>query len=395
MGRAAAQRGHPLGGSSVSREAGRQHAGGHVDPLQAAAEHQEPPAVVAAHGGVGQARQDGGPLLHVGEQGVGTDRRRPGPPCAGMALWVAFRHSHISDEMASRAPRAFSRAAVSAPAIEVVSGVEGEHVDDVGDRRRRRRRAPRPSPPAAPGRRRPRRPTDPPGGGGCGRRGSGRCPRPARRTGPSSTATRRCGSARPPRPCCCCCCCWAAWGTTGPGSSGFARRQRVEGRGRQRAGAGWSAPAPGSASTQVSLEPPPWLEFTTRLPSGSATRVRPPGTTQTRSPSFTANGRRSMWRGRSGRPDVRRRRRQLHDLLGDPAPRVGEEHVAHAAQLRVGGLGPDHQAVAARAVHRLEDQLVEAGQDRRQLVRLVEAVGVDVGEQRLLARGSNRIMSGT
>ena len=30
----------------------------------------------------------------------------------GSALWVALRHSHISDEMASRAPRAFSRAAV-------------------------------------------------------------------------------------------------------------------------------------------------------------------------------------------------------------------------------------------------------------------------------------------
>ena len=47
------------------------------------------------------------------------------------------------------------------------------------------------------------------------------------------------------------------------------------------------------ASTQVSLEPPPWLELTTREPSTSATRVSPPGSTQTPSPSLTANGRRS------------------------------------------------------------------------------------------------------
>jgi len=53
------------------------------------------------------------------------------------------------------------------------------------------------------------------------------------------------------------------------------------------------------ASTQVSLLPPPWLEFTTRLPFGSATRVRPPGSTNTSSPSLTANGRRSTCRGTS------------------------------------------------------------------------------------------------
>ena len=54
--------------------------------------------------------------------------------------------------------------------------------------------------------------------------------------------------------------------------------------------------------TQVSLEPPPWLEFTTSAPLGSATRVRPPGSNQTSFPSLTANGRRSMWRGSSRSP---------------------------------------------------------------------------------------------
>ena len=56
-----------------------------------------------------------------------------------------------------------------------------------------------------------------------------------------------------------------------------------------------AAPAPSSASTQVSLEPPPCEELTTSDPLQSATRVRPPGTTSTFSP-LIANGRRSMWR---------------------------------------------------------------------------------------------------
>jgi len=47
------------------------------------------------------------------------------------------------------------------------------------------------------------------------------------------------------------------------------------------------------ASTQVSLDPPPWLELTTREPSTSATRVSPPGSTHTSLPSLTANGLRS------------------------------------------------------------------------------------------------------
>ena len=58
-----------------------------------------------------------------------------------------------------------------------------------------------------------------------------------------------------------------------------------------------AASAPGF-KTQVSFDPPPWLELTTYDPGRSATRVRPPGSTQTSSPLLTANGRRSAWRGR-------------------------------------------------------------------------------------------------
>ena len=85
VGRAAAQRGHPVARLLGVLEAGREHAGGHVDPLEAAAQDEEAPAVVAAHGGVGQPGQDGGPLLDVGEEGVGPDGHRAAT-IAGRAL---------------------------------------------------------------------------------------------------------------------------------------------------------------------------------------------------------------------------------------------------------------------------------------------------------------------
>jgi len=58
---------------------------------------------------------------------------------------------------------------------------------------------------------------------------------------------------------------------------------RWAGRGRGRR----NLPSP---STQVSFEPPPWEELTISSPSGSATRVSPPGSTQTSLPSLTAKG---------------------------------------------------------------------------------------------------------
>src|SRR5262249_28630218 len=50
------------------------------------------------------------------------------------------------------------------------------------------------------------------------------------------------------------------------------------------------------SKTQVSFVPPPWLEFTTRDPSFSATRVRPPGTMRTPSRPVSTNGRKSTCR---------------------------------------------------------------------------------------------------
>src|SRR5659263_56655 len=85
---------------------------------------------------------------------------------------------------------------------------------------------------------------------------------------------------------CCCCCCWARISSsrnTAGGLSTMTSRGRSCVTGRL-----WRV----SDSTQVSFEPPPRDELTTSCPSGSATRVRPPGRTVTRSPSLTANGRR-------------------------------------------------------------------------------------------------------
>ena len=82
------------------------------------------------------------------------------------------------------------------------------------------------------------------------------------------------GTSSGPSACCCCWACWLSLLSTGPGSGGSV--QTVMWLWRWRA-ARRSRASPEGASTHVSLEPPPWLEFTTRLPSGSATRVRPPG----------------------------------------------------------------------------------------------------------------------
>src|SRR6185369_9281996 len=51
--------------------------------------------------------------------------------------------------------------------------------------------------------------------------------------------------------------------------------------------------------TQVSFDPPPWLELTTYDPSTSATRVNPPGSTQDPDGRVSTKGRRSTRRGAS------------------------------------------------------------------------------------------------
>ena len=83
--------------------------------------------------------------------------------------------------------------------------------------------------------------------------------------------------------------------------------------------------------------------------------------------------------------DVRRRGRQQHQLLGDPAPRFGQHLLAQRGQLGVGRVRPDDDAVPTRAVDRLHHQLVEALQAPLADVGIVEPVRLDVGQDRRLA----------
>ncbi len=271
-----------------------QQPGGHVDPLDVASEHQELPALVPAHGRVGHSGDHRAAVAYPAEE----RRARPAPRSVDVRprspCHVVFSVSHMSADTVSRAPRAFSRAAASAPSTDdgywrsrpsrsITPGRLAIASSAGGYAHHGQQRAagallvgPRVLRACAAG----------------ARRGCGRCPRPARRSARSRTATRRCGSACAPPPLLLLLLLLTCHRVaSGPGSGA-----RCGGH------AGWRRPARcgissvarrRSASTQVSLEPPPWLELTTSSPSGSATRVRPPGSTQTLLPSLTANGRRS------------------------------------------------------------------------------------------------------
>ena len=78
-----------------------------------------------------------------------------------------------------------------------------------------------------------------------------------------------------------------------------------------------------SPTTQVSFEPPPCELLTTSWPSGSATRVSPPGSTQT-SVAVVDGERPQVGVPRAHAVlDEGRDGRELHDRLRDPAARVG------------------------------------------------------------------------
>ena len=76
--------------------------------------------------------------------------------------------------------------------------------------------------------------------------------------------------------------------------------------------------------------------------------------------------------------------RELDHRLGDPRARVGQHLAAQLVELLLGGPRTDDDALAARAVDRLEHQLVEAVQDLLAGLGVAAAPGVDVAEHRLL-----------
>ena len=140
----------------------------------------------------------------------------------------------------------------------------------------------------------------------------------------------------------------------------------------------------GSASTHVSFDPPPWLELTTRLPAVSATRLRPPGTTQTFSPSLIANGRRSTCPARDGRRCASAR----STVARPPGRSIGEVRrgcLVAARTARPVRPRADDQAGSARAVDRFADQGVEAIEHHFEDVGPLEPVRLDRVQHRLFA----------
>ena len=136
----------------------------------------------------------------------------------------------------------------------------------------------------------------------------------------------------------------------------------------------------------MSLEPPPWLVFTTSSPSGSATRVSPPGSTQT----CVAVVDRERAAGRRGAGAARRRPASAPCDSCTTGwaiqPRGSASSRARSCvQLGPGRLRADHDALAAGAVDRLDHQLVEPVEHLVEVVGLLEPPGVDVGQDRLLA----------
>ncbi len=78
--------------------------------------------------------------------------------------------------------------------------------------------------------------------------------------------------------------------------------------------------------------------------------------------------------------------RQLHDRLRDPAARVGEQSLAERFEFVFARGGADDEPLAAGAVHRLHDQLVEPVEHLFEGGGVFEPPGVDVPDDRLLAQ---------
>ena len=205
-------------------------------------------------------------------------------------------------------------------------------------------------------------------------------------------AARQCPGCRCPSACCCCSC-WSLRGEScGLWSCRWLSAEMIGMDVRDGAPGPRPVPAcrdtpcgsPRCPTTQVSFEPPPCELLTTSCPSGSATRVSPPGSTQT---SVAVVDRERAQVGVPGpHPvlDQRRDRRELHDRLRDPAARVGAQPRGQLVELRLRGVRPDDEPLAARAVDRLHDEFVEPVEHLFERAGLLEPPGVDVGQDRLL-----------
>ena len=298
--RAAAQRRGPSGAPERVAVARAEQPGRHVGALEAATDREEPPTVVTAHGRVDDAVARGGAVAHPAEELVTGGAGTGAGPAAHLAVRRVQRLPELRRQRFARAACVLPRRADRARDRPREGGVLREQRGHrrrvgLGTRWRPRRR---PSRRGARGRPPPRRRGGLRAAGGSARRGGARCPRRARRSVRSSTATRRCGSARAHL---------REWSTAASLLLRVLLGQRAE-RGCGRRHRRWRRRAPRRRATprcpvhrRRRGSTCPWTHHpgsSSRSGSSraSATRVSPPGTTHTSRPSFTANGRRSRWR---------------------------------------------------------------------------------------------------
>ena len=78
--------------------------------------------------------------------------------------------------------------------------------------------------------------------------------------------------------------------------------------------------------------------------------------------------------------------RQLDHGLGDPATRIGQDLPAHTRQLLLRCIGPEHDAVPAGTLDRLDHEFLDPVEDLFALLVQPAPQRVDVGQQRLLAQ---------
>ncbi len=139
-----------------------------------------------------------------------------------------------------------------------------------------------------------------------------------------------------------------------------------------------------SATTQVSLDPPPWLELTTRPPSGSADARQTTG----KDPHRFAVVHREWAQVDVPRDQLASKpgwhRRQADHRLGDPGPWLGGHVGAQPVQLRGADAGAEDEALAARSVHPLEDVMPWITQHLRPRAGVGEADGRHVRQYRIL-----------
>ena len=133
VGAAGAEQHRPAELIRFGRDPGHQQPRGHVHPFQAAAQHQEPPGLVVAHRGLGQAEEQGGALpdelqVDVRPEPVGGLAAGRQPMAGDVEALPHLAGDDLADA-ARAAPGGQYRAGDRARVVPVVGGLVQGHAD--------------------------------------------------------------------------------------------------------------------------------------------------------------------------------------------------------------------------------------------------------------------------